>query len=112
MEKLFSKSHLKAAKEIFPKKITDDWCNTIWTDEEIYCCKRKEELEFIKNPCQLNYLSKKYHDQSEFINNYINKSSNIKKILSVGSGKAELEFFIAKHNPKVEILCLDNAPYT
>ena len=115
--KLFSTSHMSAAKTLFPERISLEWCNTQWTDEEINCCKSYELKEFSKSPRLSNYPGIKFledvpkRDEFEIIDSYIKNHPEIKCILSVGCGLGQFEIFLARRYPGIDFLCIDNAPY-
>lgn len=118
-KKIFSISHLAAARDLFPEKIDAEWLSKQWTDEEINECKRKELMSFISNPSVQTYnsrfLQKNGHNNEELdllIETLEKKFGYEKKghVLTIGCANAELEFFLATSFPNLEFLVQDIAP--
>ena len=118
--KLYSEGHLEAAYKLFPERFEDsEWLDLQWTDEEINACKALESKEFIKDPSPLNYpwelldpLDSLFKDNSiGMVDKYLRNRPEVKRLLSVGCGGGEKEYWLARRHPGVKITAVDIAPY-
>jgi SAM-dependent methyltransferase len=116
-QKLYSVAHFAAAKSIMPDKITPEWCETMWTDQEINECKSYEYKGFIDSPCYSNYPAKDKlksvgeRDELKILDDLIANTTNVRSMISIGCGMGEKEFFLAKKYPEINITCIDTAPF-
>jgi hypothetical protein len=112
---LYSKAHIQTAHKIF-KNINQEWCEKVWTEDEINACKSIEVKKFIDLPSIINmpvtFSIKEIENNHEFkiLEKYI-KSKYIENFLSVGSGWSLIELALAIKNPNIQFFAIDNAPY-
>lgn len=113
--KQYSCSHLGAASHKFPERVTQEgWLEEQWKDDEINACKQVEMSAFINAPSLANYPikfplapSKDFQIADELLATH----KNFRTFLSVGCGFGEKELMLAKSNPHVSFVAVDNGPY-
>lgn len=117
--KLYSQAHLDAAQSIFTEKYhMQKWLDEQWKDHEINACKLLEMNGFINSPSLESYplgstFAAKLNMQEDFhiAQRIISKHKNIQRFLSVGCGLGAKEMMLAKCNPSISFIAIDNAPY-
>lgn len=118
--KLFSPTHIKEARELFPEKIGDRaWRNRLWTEDEINACKSIETEAFCRNP-DVSYFEERFPgfmDESTFAQT---ESLRIVELIdeqkpasirSIGCGFGRKEMYLARKYPHIKFYCDDIAPY-
>lgn len=117
--KLYSYSHLETARSIFPERVErKEWLAEMWKDEEINACKQVELREFIQSPSLATHPIKDLCSPDApmpgdllIVNEYLANNKEIRKFLSIGCGLGNKELMLAKSNPQVSFVAVDNAPY-
>lgn len=117
--KLYAYAHLEAARNIFPERVAQEgWLEEQWTDDEINSCKLLEMNAFIKSPSLATYPIKDMRSSAAFMpedfsiaSGLLANNKNLRTFLSIGCGLGQKELMLAKSNPQVSFVAIDNAPY-
>lgn len=117
--KLYAYAHLEAARKLFPERAAQEgWLEEQWKDEEINACKLLEMNDFITSPSLATYPIKDMCSSAALMpedfsiaNELLANNKNLRTCLSIGCGLGQKELMLAKSNPQVSFVAIDNAPY-
>lgn len=86
--------------------------------DEINACKLFEMNEFIKSPSLATYPARDLCQQATLMpedfsiaNELLASNKGLRTFLSIGCGLGQKELMLAKSNPQVSFVAIDNAPY-
>ena len=119
IRKLYSTAHVKFAKSIFPDRLKKDgWLDEQWTDDEINACKLSEMQAFIDAPSLSTYGCTDWFvparimpGEFNIVRDYCRREKGCQTFLSVGCGQGQIELLLARENPNISFVAIDNAPY-